>query len=219
MSQKICTIEEARERDRYAINELGIPSLQLMERAGLGVYETIIRSYSSFIKEGSRFLVLCGKGNNGGDGFVVARHLCLNGYNVQYSLVGGAPSTKDSMANLALLRSLSVSSVNVKTLVNKHHLHDYSIIIDAIYGAGFCGDVHDAMVYDLFSQLNSSSSMERKIIAVDIPSGLNADSGFPSNICLNADLTVVLDCMKSGFLYECAVDYVGGLELVDIGIP
>ena len=211
------TAEQMREIDRRAIREIGIPGVALMENAGRRVFE---ESISMVAAAGGLVLVLCGKGNNGGDGFVVARHLFNNGYDVRVYLVGRADEVAgDAAINLAVLQHMGIT---VYELYHQQHisaitsvLSGAALVIDALLGTGLRGEV-TGLYAALISAVNGS---EARVLSVDIPSGLNADTGEPLGATVRAERTVTFQYPKRGFTNRSAREFMGELVVADIGIP
>ena len=209
------TAEQMREIDRRAIFEIGIPGVALMENAGRRVFEEATRMVGA--SDGA-VVVLSGKGNNGGDGFVIARHLINNGYKVKIYLVGNAEDVSgDAGVNLAALRRMGVAV---------HELHDQddvqalgpilenaALVVDALLGTGLKGEVKG-----LYASLVSAASGSR-VLSVDVPSGLDADTGHPLGAALRAEKTVTFQYPKRGFKNPSAREFLGELVVADIGIP
>ena len=217
--QRIVSSEEMRWCDETAINQYGIPGMLLMENAGRGVVEIIKLIFPAL--ESQKVLVVCGKGNNGGDGFVIARLLSNSNAQIQVLLMASPSELKgDAKTNFILLQRIAKKS--------SHHitLHRYSkrllstlprpdIIVDALFGTGFTGSVRKPFA-DVLAWLNKQRA---QIVAVDIPSGVNGTSGVVENIAVRADRTVTFGSLKSGLLCNQGREHVGTLSVVDIGIP
>jgi len=209
------TAEQMREIDRRAIQDIGIPGVVLMENAGRRVFE---EAKSMVSASDGVVIVLSGKGNNGGDGFVVARHLINNGYDVRAYLVGKAADVSgDAAINLAVLRQMG-------TVVNElYHENDVealvpdlrgaSLVVDALLGTGAKGAVK-GLYAALVSALDGS-----RVLSVDVPSGLDADTGKPLLMAVRAEKTVTFQYLKRGFTHPSAQEFLGELVVADIGIP
>jgi len=225
-----CTVAQARERDSTAINNLGIPSIVLMENAGIQVVNVLLgitsKQKTVRLHSKQKALILCGKGNNAGDGLVVARHLYNKGFQVDVWLCSGMVATKDAKVNYQIIKNMdipySVFDEGVSISDNDLDLlFQYDVIIDALYGTGFHGAISDKNVILISERLSSRSQREIDnplIVSIDIPSGLNGDTGQPVSFCLKANLTIALDCLKIGLTKEIASEYVGEVVVVDIGI-
>jgi NAD(P)H-hydrate epimerase len=212
------TAEEMAEMDRIAIEEVGIPGVVLMENAGRGAAEIIWRYFPEL--GGKRVAVLSGGGNNGGDGFVIARHLWQQQVEVSvYCLKKLASYRGDAKINLEIIEKLGLpveentGSEGIATL--KEKLADADLVVDAILGTGLNAPVRGfyKKVIDLVNQLRLP------VLAVDLPSGLNANSGTPMGACIEASVTATLGLPKVGQLVTPGCDFAGHLEVVDIGLP
>lgn len=183
-------------------------SLQkLMQNAGFELYKAV-RSEAFRIMKGN-VLILCGKGNNGGDGYVCADLLCKDGFNVAVANVCGKPSTE--LADNAY----SFMSDNVKiTDVTEKAVFDADIIVDAVFGTGFKGEL-PASVKEIFGLVNNSNSVK---IACDLPSGVNAENGQVADGTVICDKTVTFHAYKLGCLLKPAVNFCGEISVCDIGI-
>ena len=209
------TAEQMREIDRRAIFEIGIPGVALMENAGRRVFEEANRMVGT--SDGT-VVVLSGKGNNGGDGFVVARHLINNGYEVKVYLVGKAEDVSgDAGVNLAVLRRMGIAVHELSGQDDVQTLHpileDAVLAVDALLGTGLKGEVKG-----LYASLISAANGSR-VLSVDIPSGLDADTGHPLGAAVRAEKTVTFQYPKCGFKNPSAREFLGELIVADIGIP
>jgi len=211
---KYVTAQEMREIDRSAI-EAGVPASELMENAGRAVAVEAMK----LAKSGS-IAVFCGYGNNGGDGFVSARYLKKKGYDVSVYVMGRPRSmTQESSDNLEKLFSLGVK---VDIVSDKDHTDSLfkslikpALVIDALFGTGFKGPLDD-FYSGIICKINSRGS---SILSIDIPSGLDADTGRPSPDAIKAYLTLALGYQKTGFKSTGAKDYTGIVLVADIGLP
>lgn len=207
------TAAEAKAWDEHARKRYGISTLVLMENAGRAVAEEAIKS------AGKRVAIFCGKGNNGGDGFVAARHLLARGVRPQIFLAGNKKKVRgEAKENLDILLRMKVKvcEVNPKDLpAVRKQMRRYNVIIDALFGVGLAGTVKG--VYSgLIDAINGSSAY---IISVDIPSGLDATVGNALGACVCADKTVTFvaqkRAMKTAFGKKCC----GRVVVKDIGLP
>ena len=203
--------QEMKEIDSYAINTVGIPSIVLMENAALKVINNIDLNFNNFT-------VVCGRGNNGGDGLAVARHLIIKGKKVRIYIVGDIKNgTEDFNINLNILKNLKAEIINIKAekelLQLKEDLLVSEITIDALFGIGLKRNI-EGLYFEIIKLMNNES---KQIISVDIPSGIDGDTGKPMGICVRADKTVTFHKMKKGLL-NCG-DYAGEIIVEDIGIP
>ena len=211
---------EVRAIDSWAINELGIPGVVLMENAG--------RSCAELIKEklagvhGSKVCIFCGTGNNGGDGYVIARHLLNSGFNVTVVICGDRGKIKgDAKINLDILDRLnhpieqfSLENGDIAGQV-RPCAAGADMLVDALFGTGLKGQLSDA-----YKQLiESINSRNCPVLAVDIPSGLDCDTGEPLGAAIKADYTVTFVAVKKGFTSGDKADqYTGGIFVASIGV-
>lgn len=207
------TVAQIREADRRCIEELGIPGPVLMNTAGAHVFREVDRGPVG---------VVCGKGNNGGDGFVVARLALLAGYEPRVVLVADPSEIRgDAAIFMAAYKRLGgpMHSVQddpeVEAAVSG--LADCPVLVDALLGTGISGEVRGVMRTAI--EAWPAGDGERRTIAVDLPSGLNADTGEVCGCCVRADVTVTFQFAKRGFENPAAKGCVGRLVVADIGIP
>jgi NAD(P)H-hydrate epimerase len=215
----LVSAKEMRWCDETAINTYGVQSLLLMEQAGRGVADSASNHFGPL--EGKDVLVFCGKGNNGGDGFVVARLLLNQGATLQVvilaspsELEGDAKTNFKILSNLARTHraSLVIQRYSIRLLSRRRKPH---LIIDAIFGTGFSGDLRPP-VRQLVNWINAQRV---PVLAVDIPSGVNGTTGAAKTGAVRATRTVTFGLMKTGLLCNQGQDYCGEIEVADIGIP
>ncbi len=211
------TAEQMREIDRRAIHEIGIPGVVLMENAGRRVFEEATKMAAA---AAGVVLVLCGKGNNGGDGYVVARHLVNSGYSVEVHLVGTTDKVEgDAAINLTMFQRLGkeVNELHDETDVHRvaSRATDAALVVDALLGTGLRGKV-TGLYADLISAITESQA---RVLSVDVPSGLDADTGQPLGVAVTAERTVTFQYPKLGFRTDAAKRFLGELVVADIGIP
>jgi len=219
MSPKIAvTREQIRELDRIAIEEFGIPGVVLMENAGKAVVDEVAKQ----LPNDGVVAILCGRGNNGGDGFVVARHLHNREVEVHTSLacplekarLGGDASTNlEILLKMGLTISQVLTPEGVESLVRS--LGSVDVIVDALLGTGLAGEVRQPM-RQLIDEVNG---LGVPVIAVDIPSGLDCDEGTVLGSAIKATKTVTFALPKVGFLRRPAREHLGELIVADISIP
>ena len=202
------TVQEMKEIERIA-DASGLPYYQMMENAGTRSYETIMSSYPT----ADSLFIFCGKGNNGGDGLVVARLAAENGIFACIILVEGEPVTKDALANYkklpASVKILNVTDQNIKDLFKNYA---NPVIVDALYGTGFHGELRK----DGRHACSLMNSLGAPIISLDLPSGCNADTKEVSVGAVTANITIVFHAYKN--LHVPAIKNCGTCRLVDIGI-
>ena len=214
---KALTRAESRDVDRRAIEELGIPGIVLMENAGRGVVDVLMN-------RGPRprnVLILCGKGNNGGDGFVIARHLAIRSVAVQVVILTPAEEfTGDARTNFQIIErlglriaDLSQATELVASLDKLAQGCDW--LVDAMLGTGAVGEPCEP--YRTAIEWLNQQSISK--LAVDLPSGLDCDTGQPSATTVRADVTCTFHALKVGFAAREAQEFLGDLNVVSIGLP
>lgn len=203
------TASQMAEIDRLMIEEYGIELIQMMENAGRSLAALAIHMQGAG-RESEPILVLCGTGNNGGGGMVAALHLHNWGCPVRVHLVTDPARLKEVPGKQwRILRALNLGENSTPNMDTS------ALIIDALLGYGLRGDPHPPIA-EWIERANASG---RPILALDIPSGLEATSGMPNNPCIRAAATLTLALPKTGLLAETAQPSVGRLYLADIGVP
>ena len=215
---RVTTAAEMRELDRLAVETFGIPGIVLMENAGGQVVRLLWQEYPDL--RARRVAILCGRGNNGGDGFVIARYLHTSGVSVGVFVMGETGGIQgDAGAHFDMLQRVGVTPETVLTpesaLTVGARLADYDLLIDALLGTGLKAEVSGAL-QQIIDAMNASG---KTIVAVDIPSGLSADMGTLLGKHVRADLTITMALPKRGLLLYPAAEHVGRLVVVDIGFP
>ena len=214
---KSVSVSEMQGLDRRAIEELGIPSIVLMENAGRCVSEVAIQMLGG--APGKKIAVFCGTGNNGGDGFVAARYLVNKGAEVSVYIVGDKTRIKnDAKVNLNILEKMRLlRSRSLPRAIARGSLAmtGVDLIIDAIFGIGLKGKVKEP-AKGIIAGLNKNNA---PIISVDVPSGLDADTGEVLGKAIKATKTVTMQFPKKGFCINQGPEHVGKVVAVDIGIP
>lgn len=214
---QVVTVHTMQELDRRAINEHGIPGCQLMENAGRACTERILAACRNLTDK--RAVILAGKGNNGGDGYVIARHLLTQGWQVLVIILAHQEEIRgDALTMLKMLPEAVLSFCPIEGKLTSQHgadLQQAPLVVDALLGTGLTSDV-TGVYREAISLLNAAPGM---VVAVDIPSGVHGTSGCIRGQAVKADLTVSFACAKLGqVLYPGALQ-TGRLEVVDIGIP
>ena len=215
---KILDARQTKSIDERAIREYGIPGIVLMENAGLQVVDYLESHFDDL--EERRILVLCGKGNNGGDGMVVAKHLHNRGYAPRILLFGRKSDTKDeALVNLKILEKSGAEVQEIADVREWHdflpELGDFQMIVDALIGIGVQGGVR-GFLEEVMRDVNNASAVR---ISVDVPSGLSADTNEIPGICIQAEATVTFSCPKIPHIFLPAEEKVGEVFIADIGIP
>ncbi|HEX2476329.1 MAG TPA: NAD(P)H-hydrate epimerase [Lacipirellulaceae bacterium] len=242
MTQHFLTRAQSRELDRRATDEYGIPSIVLMENAGRGCVDVLER-----LGIDGPVAILCGKGNNAGDGFVIARHLEIRGHECRVILLCPPEELRgDAATNFAIVQKCGITIVDLLShrvgqsplvgaasraarplrlggptselhnLLNQHAA-DATWLIDAILGTGAVGEPRPP--FDAAIDWINSRGAKTQALAVDVPSGLDCDSGQPANHTVRADHTCTLVAMKTGFTQPAAKPYLGAVHVCDIGVP
>jgi NAD(P)H-hydrate epimerase len=208
MGAPLLNREQCREIDRRAIEELGIPGLVLMENAGRGCVDVFER-----VGIDGPIAILCGKGNNAGDGFVIARHLQVRDYACCVFLTCPPDELRgDAATNYVILSRLDVPIAS--SLAELDSIRP-DWIVDAMLGTGAVGEPRppfDAAI----DWMNSQTS---KKLAIDVPSGLDCDTGQPAAHAVRADHTCAFAAMKTGFTQPSARPFTGEVHVCDIGLP
>ncbi|MBQ9066309.1 MAG: NAD(P)H-hydrate dehydratase [Clostridia bacterium] len=194
-------------------NEIGTPFLRLMELAGTACARRIMERVS---KQSGSVAIVVGKGKNGGDGFVIARKLQDADYTVSVILAFGKPTAEDAVHNYELAVSLGVPMIDYteepayaqQTMARAH------LIVDAIFGIGFRGAASEsqAEVFDFITRCNAY------VVAIDVPSGVETDTGAVNGSCVYADITYALTCLKPAHVFYPAREACGENVVLDIGI-
>ncbi len=239
---KALTREQIREIDRRAIEEYGIPGIILMENAGrnatrllldylkthsptphseLGAQNSapssdVAARFSSLSPQS--FMIFCGGGNNGGDGFVIARHLHNLRHSVQVVLVADPDRlAPDARVNFLIASRMKIPIHPFDEKSVEPLAHQTTVLIDALLGTGFSGEVRPPLDHaiDLFNQVEGPQHK----VAVDVPSGLDCDTGQPATYTIRADLTITFVASKIGFDLPSAKPFVGRVLVADIGAP
>ena len=211
---KVCRVAEIRQLDRRAIEEYGIPAEILMENAGEAAYHVIRREFGT---EGKKYAVLCGPGNNGGDGFVVARHLHAAGARVTVLILADRERYRgEAKKNLDILSRFPVVMKDIKTARQlRADVDSADVIIDALIGTGLDRNVEGL----LNNAINLINRRGRKVFAIDIPSGVNGDTGQVMGNAVKADCTITFGLPKVGNLLYPGYWQGGRLYMAPISYP
>ena len=207
---KVLTREQVRDVDRRAIGDFGLLGVVLMENAGRNAAE-LLRSFGI----DGRVVICCGKGNNGGDGFVIARHLENAGVDVRVlSCVSGAELSGDAAVNFKVLE-LAGTPLVLPPMDWGKELAEADWIVDALLGTGTQGAIRDPYLA-VIDAINQSG---KKVFAVDLPSGMDCDTGKPLGCCVRATETATFVARKPGFDAAGASEWTGDVHVIDIGVP
>lgn len=214
---KVITAHTMQDIDRRAINEYGIPGHELMENAGRGCARQIMAAYGG--SGPRRTVILAGKGNNGGDGYVIARHLLENGWQAQVIILAERKDIQgDALTALVRLPDDVLSFCPGEgELTARHHsdIQEADLLIDALLGTGLSQDLRGSYL-EAVALINRAPA---PVVAVDIPSGVHGTTGRILGQAVFADLTVTFAFAKLGHVLYPGADHAGRLEIVDIGIP
>jgi NAD(P)H-hydrate epimerase len=209
-----------RELDRKAIEEYKIPGIILMENAGRNVAEEVLKMLDD--PEQTKVAILCGKGNNGGDGFVVARH--LHNHNISVNIFLAAKifdilKDDDAGTNLQILLNMKIPIEEILNIndVNStlRELNNYNILVDALFGTGLAGEVREPFK----TLIQGVNNLNKTVVSVDIPSGLDCNTGKILGVAIKATKTVTFAASKKGFYSEDGPHYTGEVLVTDISIP
>ncbi|MCA9229449.1 MAG: NAD(P)H-hydrate epimerase [Planctomycetales bacterium] len=214
--------EQSRAVDRLAIEHYGIPGMVLMENAGCGVVEVLVREGAG-LAGGPVGLVgiLCGKGNNAGDGFVVARQLAIRGIGSKVVLLASAAELQgDARQNYEILTHCQVPIEDLSSTEDLAASLDAELgrcdwLVDAMLGTGAQGEPREP----IRTAIEWMNAQAVRRLAVDVPSGLDCDTGQSATRCVRADLTCTFVAAKIGFGRPEAAEFLGQLHVVSIGIP
>jgi NAD(P)H-hydrate epimerase len=213
--------QEVRELDRLAIEEYGVPGVVLMENAGANAARLL---------EGQGItgpvVIACGRGNNGGDGFVIARHLEAAGHQVRL-LVAAVPEAYagDAAINLRIVERSGVSIIcltDTDAAAWRRELVGARWVVDALLGTGAAGPPRGAVaaaIEAINAVRAAAGGAAVRVLAVDLPSGLDADTGAAPGVCVRADLTATFVAEKAGFANPSAAAFTGTVHVLGIGAP
>jgi NAD(P)H-hydrate epimerase len=209
------TRAQVREIDRRAIHDFHIPGIVLMENAARGavdVAEELLQHFTSVIP---KIAVLCGGGNNGGDGLAVARHLQNHGHDVWIALFTDPQKYQgDAAINWGIIQSMQFHCVTADDPNLESLIQNSNLIIDALFGTGLQTAPHKPTQIDMINEL------AKTILAIDLPSGLDCDTGQPPGpACIRATRTVTFVAEKAGFANPTSQQYTGPVTVADIGCP
>lgn len=215
--QPALTRDQVRRVDRLAVERYGMVGLVLMENAGRNAAAIMDEAYGP----AASVFICCGPGNNGGDGCVIARHLHNRGWTVRLLLAGDPTRlTHDTEANYGIVEAMGLERVVAADLEGQRAaaatIRQDEVVVDALLGTGFRGEVRSPTA-ELITAINASG--RRAVVAVDVPSGLDCDTGAASNATVRADLTITFVAAKTGFAAASAAPYLGRLAVADIGSP
>lgn len=213
----VVTAAQMQTLDRRTIQEAKVPGTTLMERAGIGVVTHLMQAWGP--PKGKKVVILCGKGNNGGDGLVVARLMAKKGAKLKIALMAPlnelSPDAKIMYRRLSKVIRPSLFTVNPSEESLRSLTQDADLLVDALLGTGLASSVRSPYTFAI-EAMNASPAFT---VAIDIPSGLDSNTGATLGVAVQADLTVTFGCPKLGLYLDSAIDKVGNIQVVDIGIP
>lgn len=211
---KLVTSSQMRNIDKKTIQGIGIPGLELMEKAGRGT--ALVAKEMLGNPEGKEVVIFCGRGNNGGDGFVVGRYLSEWGAQVKFFLTAKRSEVKgDAKTNLEKAVDLDLPIVQILKEDEVPDQIKADLIVDALFGTGFAGKI-EGYVRVIVERINASCI---PVLAVDIPSGLHSDTGEFTGACVKAGRTVTMALPKIGHFFHPGKEMSGKVSVVDIGVP
>jgi len=212
---KIVTAQQIKNIDRRAITDFGIPGTVLMENAAAAVMTAMEKFFDGLL--GVRVGILCGKGNNGGDGLALARRLRISGVPVRVALLASFGAVKgDAKVNLSILRKMDVEIVQNASPRSLADVIAWSdVLVDAVLGVGLSTPLKGAYARAV-EMINTSGN---PVVAIDIPTGIDADTGAVMGAAVRADLTVTMAFLKRGLVLYPGAGYAGTVRVADIGIP
>lgn len=217
----IMTRQQVREFDQWAIDQMGIPGCMLMENAGHNCAKLILRLLRG--QNNAKVAIFCGIGNNGGDGFVIARHLANNNIDVKIAICGDRSKIKaDARLNFDIVEKMHipVTTIDPNTQDIAQRIDDITagvqLIVDALFGTGLTGEMRKGYP-EIIRSINAA---KKQTVAVDIPSGIDCNLGLPTDghTAITADATVTFVAMKKGFTNPHAAKYTGTVTIASIGI-
>lgn len=212
---KSLSVEEIQAFDRFAIEDLGIPSIVLMENAGRAVAEAVWDRLKNSSR--AKVSIVCGLGNNAGDGFVAGRHLRNRGVTTNIFLIGSAEKLKaDAAVNYRILKKIPCPIVEGTAVDDrtKKILKESSVIVDAIFGVGLNRPITEPFK----GMIETINALHRPVVSADIPSGLDGTTGRIWGVCIKAAVTVTMSFPKKGFYQGQGPYYIGKVVVADIGI-
>ena len=200
--------ETTKKIDSFAINELKIPSIVLMENAAISFVKHIDENEDNF-------LIICGKGNNGGDGYAIARQLFSKGKNIKIFCISNENMSNDCMINYKICKNMGIKIFYEIEELDKLLL-DCNVVIEGIFGTGLNSEIK-GIYREIIEKINTASN-NKAIYSIDIPSGINGDTGEIMGISVKADITISFVTYKKGFLNSKIKDYLGKVIIENIGL-
>lgn len=202
-----------RKVDQAAVDQFGIPSIALMENASRAVAAETLRVLEAIDRPAGSALVICGGGNNGGDGYAAARHLHNAGCAAALLPVSGPKPDSDAAVNAQICQAIGLPMHDADDLASS--IENADVVVDAIFGTGLDRDVTGQAAH-VIAALNE---FQKPVVAVDVPSGLDCETGRVLGECVRARVTVTFVALKPGFLVEQAQPMIGAVAIAGIGVP
>ena len=200
--------ETTKKIDSFAINELKIPSIVLMENAAISFVKHIDENEDNF-------LIICGKGNNGGDGYAIARQLFSKGKIVKIFCISDEKMSNDCFVNYEICKNSGIEIFYNLEELEKLFV-ECDVVIEGIFGTGLNSEIR-GVYKDVILKINENCK-KKKVYSIDIPSGINGDTGDIMGISVNADVTISFVTYKKGFLNPVAKKYLGEVIVENIGL-
>ncbi|MGC1456124.1 MAG: NAD(P)H-hydrate dehydratase [Nitrospirota bacterium] len=212
---KIVTAQQMKNIDRRAIRVFGIPGMVLMENAAAAAATAMEKFFDGL--QGVKVGIICGKGNNGGDGVALARRLRISGVPVRVALLASFGAVKgEAKANLFILRKTDVEIVQNASARSLADIIAWSdVLVDAMLGVGLSSPLKGAYAQAV-NMINASAN---PVVAIDIPTGIDADTGGVLGTAIKADLTVTMAFLKRGLVLYPGAEYAGTVRVADLGMP
>ncbi len=212
---KIVTAQEMKNIDRRAVKDFGIPGPVLMENAASSVMSEMEKYFGCL--DGVRIGIICGKGNNGGDGLALARRLRIRGVTVRVALLAPFSAVSgEAKVNLSILRKMDVE---IQQSASSGFITDFiswaDILVDAILGVGLASPLKGVFAHTV----NSINAAGKRVVSIDIPTGIDSDTGKILGVAIRTDLTVTMALLKRGLVLYPGADFAGTVRVADIGIP
>jgi NAD(P)H-hydrate epimerase len=204
------TRAQVREVDRLAIEKYHIPGIVLMENAARGVTDEAMKMIDP---ASAKVAIICGRGNNGGDGYAVARHLHNAGVDV-FTIATNLDLSGDALTNFQIIQAMGIAAIHFDP-EKASDLRTIDLIVDALFGTGLTRPPEGDMK-SLIEWMNATGA---PILAIDVPSGLDCDTGEPLGACVRAHRTVTFVAPKAGFANPVSHPYTGEVVVADIGCP
>ncbi len=210
VERRVLTSESAREIDRLAVTRYRMPSILLMENAAANAARILIERRSDL----RRAVIACGPGNNGGDGYAMARHLSNAGVAVKVVAMGAPRTRSDALVQRDIAHAMGIQIVEWP----ERPTQPVELIVDGLFGTGLDRTVEGAAA-EVIGWINECRRGGATVVSLDIPSGLHSDRGVPLGTAVEADLTITFAGLKSGLLAAGADRFVGTVVVADIGVP